>query len=547
MKALIVDGYVDEPALLGVPPYLSPHPRYCFGVFRYFNIEADYLTIDQLREKNDWHFLNDYDYLLLIAGISVPGRYLGGTPINLYEINKISNLAHRPVKMIAGPVTKGYSLHGGTRAISADFEKFEHVISKDPEIYIYELLSGEKVKSRYELIRKVIPFSGEIVKMHPYFPYVMCELELSRGCDKDIACTFCTEPLFYGRVSSREVRDVVEEVKCLYESGARYFRFGRASNILSYGSNSEKLVPEPSKIHELYSGVREVAPELKVLHTDNANPWYLVKHKDKSIKILQTIAEYNTPGDIVSFGVESFDKTVLKLNKNEENPDAIIEAVKIVNQIGGRRVDGIPKLLPGINLLFGLLGETPETYKINFDYLKKILDMGLMLRRINIRKVIAFPGTRYYKETGGKIKLNKRLFEKFKNDVREKIDFEMLKRVFPFGTLLKEVILEEKKGDVNFGRQIGSYPILVGFRGNYQKFQVLDVVVVDHGYRSITGVIYPKSINDITYKELMDIPGIGKARAELILLNRPFNNWDDLAKILNDGKILNTLKLVLTL
>jgi len=547
VKALIVDGYVDEPALLGVPPYLSPHPRYCFGVFRYFNVDTEYLTIDQLREKENWKFLNEFDYLLIIAGLSVPGRYLGGIPINLYEINKISIEADKPIKMIAGPIIKGYSLHGGTKAIKTNFKKFDHVISVDPEVYIYELLSGERVENRYELIRKITPYSGEILKKHPYFPYTMCELELSRGCDKEVACSFCTEPMFYGRVSSRKVEDIVIEVEYLYKSGARYFRFGRVSNILAYGSDFNNLTPEPLKVQELYSGVKEAAPDLKVLHTDNANPWYLMRHKNESVKILQTIVKYNTPGDVLSFGVESFDKTVLRLNKNEENPEVVIEAINIVNQIGGKRLDGVPKLLPGINLLLGLLGETTGTYEINLQYLRKILDMGLLLRRINIRQIMAFPGTKYYMKTNGKIKLNRKLFERFKNDVRKNIDYEMLKKVFPFGTLLKEVIVEQRKGDLNFGRQIGTYPILVVFRGNYNRFEPLNIVVVNHGYKSVTGIVHPKSINTVSYKELIGIEGIGKARAEKIILNRPFENWEKIYEVIGDNKVYDELKLIFTL
>lgn len=547
MKALIIDGYVDEPALLGVPPYISPHVRYCFGVFRYFNLETEYLTIDQLRDIDDWSFLNEFDYLLLIAGLTVPGRYIGGTPINLFEIRKISEKAIKPVKMIAGPVVRGYSLQGGSKAIETEFEDFDHVIAKDPEVYLYEFLSGENIRNRYEFLKKIVPLSSEIIRMHPYFPYVMCELELSRGCDKEVHCSFCTEPIFYGKISSREVRDIAEEVRYLYLSGARYFRLGRAANILAYGVSSKKPEPEPMKVQELYKEIRKEAPDLKVLHTDNANPWYLVRHRNKTIKILQTIVEYNTPGDVLSFGVESFDKKVLSLNKNETDPDAVVEAIKIVNQIGNERVNGIPKLLPGINILLGLLGERPETYRINFEYLKRILDMGLMVRRINIRQVISFPGTKHYELTKGKIKLNKREFRKFKNDVRKFIDSEMLKRVFPYGTLLKEVIVESRKGDLNFGRQIGTYPILVGFRGKYDRFDALNVTVVGYGYRSLTGFVHPASINKISFQELLEIDGIGRARAEKIILNRPFKDWKEIEKIIDDERIIDKLKLISTL
>ena len=64
-----------------------------------------------------------------------------------------------------------------------------------------------------------------------------------------------------------------------------------------------------------------------------------------------------------------------------------------MNRIGGVRKDGIPSLLPGINLLFGLIGETKATYQINFDYLEKMKELNLLIRRINMRKVMIFPNT----------------------------------------------------------------------------------------------------------------------------------------------------------
>ena len=42
----ILDCYTDEPAGLGVPPYLGTYPRYIAG---YLNEDVNYITIDDLR------------------------------------------------------------------------------------------------------------------------------------------------------------------------------------------------------------------------------------------------------------------------------------------------------------------------------------------------------------------------------------------------------------------------------------------------------------------------------------------------------------------
>ena len=46
MVYTILDCYTDEPAGLGVPPYLGTYPRYIAG---YLNEDVNYITIDDLR------------------------------------------------------------------------------------------------------------------------------------------------------------------------------------------------------------------------------------------------------------------------------------------------------------------------------------------------------------------------------------------------------------------------------------------------------------------------------------------------------------------
>jgi radical SAM superfamily enzyme with C-terminal helix-hairpin-helix motif len=50
---------------------------------------------------------------------------------------------------------------------------------------------------------------------------------------------------------------------------------------------------------------------------------------------------------------------------------------------------------------------------------------------------------------------------------------------------------------------------------------MIDVAVVDHGYRSATGVPYPLDPNTASMDELRAIPGIGTGRAGDIVVNRP--------------------------
>ncbi len=82
-RVLIVDGYTDEPAGLGVPPYLDIYPRYLYGAALKAGALPKYLTIDQVR-RDVRKYVDEAkrsELVIIIAGALVPGKYLGGEPL----------------------------------------------------------------------------------------------------------------------------------------------------------------------------------------------------------------------------------------------------------------------------------------------------------------------------------------------------------------------------------------------------------------------------------------------------------------------------------
>jgi radical SAM superfamily enzyme with C-terminal helix-hairpin-helix motif len=147
-----------------------------------------------------------------------------------------------------------------------------------------------------------------------------------------------------------------------------------------------------------------------------------------------------------------------------------------------------------------------------------------MLRRVNIRQVMAFAGTEM-SDTGADIaKEHKRNFKPYKREVRETIDNPMLQRLAPPGTVLPDVHLEYHQDGKTFGRQLGTYPLLVGLPGERELGSVVDVAITDHGYRSVTGVPYPLDVNGASMAELTAIPGVGKQTAGNIVVGRPYGS-----------------------
>ncbi|HOX34142.1 MAG TPA: radical SAM protein [Methanoregulaceae archaeon] len=531
--AVILDGYVDEPACLGVPPYIAPYIRTVAGVLHEAGYFPRYLTIDQLRcEPSRINGLNAADCVVMIAGVTVPGKYLGGTPATLTEIRQIGSAVRAGTKLIGGPIAFGWSPEGGRAAVKQAIGGFDAMLTGSVAEALDEYLRGNEPAGILDYSRSD-PWSvagSRIILQHPDFPHVMCELETARGCSHGAfgGCSFCTEP-FYGRPRYRGTGGIAAEVEALYGNGARHFRLGRQPDILAYGAGAGEFpAPVPEKIEALFSAVRSAAPEIRTLHIDNVSPATIARHEDAARAALSAIVRHHTPGDVAAFGMETADPAVVAANNLKVQPDEVFHAIEIVNGAGGMRRDGVPELLPGLNFVCGLAGETEKTYDLNEQFLARVLAAGLLVRRVNIRQLMPFPGTpAHEKNTLGK---HDRRFRAFKEHARQQFDLPMLKEVFPPGTVLRDVIVEVS-GDLSFGRQMGSYPILAGIPLRLPLRSVLDVVVVDWGMRSITALPVPVRINELPASALKWLPGIGKKNVARIIAKRPFPTLAEFRKI----------------
>ena len=168
-----------------------------------------------------------------------------------------------------------------------------------------------------------------------------------------------------------------------------------------------------------------------------------------------------------------------------------MKAIESINKYGKERgANGMPFYLPGINIIFGLAAESKKTHEINMEYLKKVLENDFWLRRINIRQVALFEGTKLYNEVGDKfLKKNKKYYWKWRNQIRQEIDFPMLQKIVPAGTVLTDLYAEIYDGNTTFMRQFGTYPLIVGVKGRYPLKQFYSVKITKHQLRSLTGEV----------------------------------------------------------
>ena len=567
---LVLDGYEDEPAAFGVPNYVGFHIRYICGVLESRGIEYTYMTVDDWRircksrlsdPEGREAILSQMDALsgvVLLAGAVVPGKYIRGTPISLRETNSLISTIPMNTPILCGGWAIRHWRNDGWSPMRPNL--FLTVQDSDATLD-HRLSTGEWSHKRRtpEQWSKwaLLGASSKSVTEHPdilapdgkHGP-LMYEIELYQGCVRfKRGCKFCIEPK-KGLPLWRPEKDVIDEITVALDSGVRNVRIGGATDIYTYRADGvedlEYPIPNPEPIIRVLNEVRD-DDRLDVLHVDNANPSIIAENIEESTEITKALVENLSDGSVLSFGLESADPSVHEKNWLNCDSEQLMAAIEHINEFGRERGPrGLPSMLPGLNFIAGLNGETDDSYRMNFNLLRKIKSKGLLLRRINIRQV----------EGRGFQSVNESAFRTFKRDVRDEIDQPMLEQMLPLGTILRglwwessgnrirlpEHVIDPKHRDpsihgssgITFGRQMGAYPILVGVPYLIPLETGSDVMVTGHGKRSISAVELGLNFSDATQQQLEAIPGIGRNSSWRIVSHR--------AKMAREGDPIESLQ-----
>ena len=553
---LVIDGYEDEPAAFGVPNYLGFHIRYICGVLESRGITYTYMTIDQWRIHHKHKLsdqngrmklkkeLSELDGAVILAGAIVPGKYIRGTPISRRELDQFLSIfpSDQPV-LCGGWAIRHWRYDGWTPLRNNLF-----CTVQDTDASLNHFLSTNTWKNKKRTAEQWSDWayhgsSSKSVIHHPDLftedgrnGPLTYEVELYQGCVRfKRGCKFCIEPK-KGMPIWREEKDILNEINSAIESGVRNVRLGGATDIYTYRAEGVKdmeyPIPNPGPILNILSELRN-NEGLEILHVDNANPSIIAENLEISSEITKGMVKHLSDGAVLSFGLESADPNVHSMNWLNCNPEQLFTAIRHINEFGRERGPrGLPKLLPGLNFIAGLNGETESTYQMNLNLLKQLRSKKLWIRRINIRQV----------EGLGFQEIPSELFNDFKQKVRNEIDKPLLQEMFPLGSILKRVWWESHgdrirdpnqvtnskhhdasiygKSGLTFGRQIGAYPILIGVPYQIPLETESDILVTGHGMRSISGVEVNLNINEATENQFSAVPGIGNKGAWRIVSNR---------------------------
>ncbi len=467
---VIIDCYTDEPSGLGVPPYLSVHSRYIAGALEEKKLPYRYLTIDDLRHSNkENHFKNSYNKRILnttrnkdnvdeilksakniytVMGCFVKYEYVSAEPPTFIEVEKLLKTKCNK----STPKILFYAL-GGDKLTKESIRRtipqglFNKIIFGNTYSYFLEE-KQKKFLTNYDKLKSISIKSASILKQLSR-PLII-EIETATGCNRKPGCTFCIEGLRGLPLQFRNREDIVTEIKSLYDNGARYFRLGKQPNFYAYkGCN-------PREIELLFKHIWEACPKIKTLHIDNVSPHNV--NTCEGQKITEIVARYCTDGNITPFGVESFDPNIRDACNLNGTLNDILESIKIVNKYGKKRgKTGVPKLLPGINIIYGLDGQTKKTLNYNLQHFEKILKSGNWVRRVFVRKLTSPFGEQFDDYTNDHLKE----FNEWQEKIEREFIMPMLQKVFPIGLEISGLRMEMYKNNDSLLRQMATCPIRI--------------------------------------------------------------------------------------
>lgn len=595
IRTALIDGYLDEPSCLGVPPYVSPHVRYLYGALIDGGIRREdisYFTADGLREEIDFRngeakketALEEFDLVLVMAGTTVPGNYLRGRPLSLAEINDLGQNVFYPTLVLCGPLNMVLASLPGSEEIRSGFDITAGEISA-ADIYLRLCrrenkrgnIDPEKLESDINagggqyITRALARWSqtgAEIFSRHPQHPRLVAELETFRGCPRARHCKFCSEQL--KQISyQRPPGDISDEVKAIANREIHNFRLGCQTDLLAYHGNlscdidsTEGIIEEENEV--LGSGRTNNFSSQGFNRADSeGEPSHSCQKKtDFNLKALEKLYS----------GIRMADPELNVLHLDNINPGPVArspdwgrKALQIItdhNTPGDVAALGLESADPEVLAANNIDTDVELTYKaikiINEIGGQREAGIPQLLPGLNF--LFGLKGERqetyqhnmnFLQKIKGEGLLLRRInvrqvnplgryasrevdynkFKKFKQRVNEEINRPMLKEVFPRGTVLTGLWPEKQKGHLTYARQPASYPILVGIPGDHMDKNVMQAQVIDYGYRSITALAYPFYVNEATRTELEHIPGIGGRRAGRIVAEKP-RNRKELKKLL---------------
>jgi len=530
-KVVVVDGFSDLPFSLGTPPLMGAEVRYLAGACwdRDENARVIYVTLDDLKTGRKSSLLDGADLVFAYAGVRQASPLV--QPSNVVETGQVSDIREiadyvaylKCPKILGGP----YVLANNGKV--DDRLGFDVVVTGDLSKYAHELLAeGGRIDSvdpslqrtNQDLATYSLHGAGLAIQSAGYPSFLSCVVELYRGCPSASlgGCSFCHETRFT-TVDYRPVQDVLAEISKLSELGCENVVLECPCFFSYFSSPTEdgQVKLDHAAIEKLLEGARTVAPDLKGLHIANANPRTIVEDPEESVKILKAIVANCSDANFINLRVITFDEEVQLQNNTPASADQSRRAVEMLAEQGRPTgPSGLPRILPTIELVYGLPGERQRSLDVNLRNLRELADAGL-IRGVIARPLFPIPGTPVSKRED----LPKT--EGLESHLKElqAVNRAAEARLIQPGQLVREVYTYRILGGLAMAKKVGVNGLEVRIHGSSQANIVQDVRItsaMSAGLEALTQPLTPKTVS----RELLRlIPEMTDDRIDRFMRSRP--------------------------
>lgn len=225
--------------------------------------------------------------------------------------------------------------------------------------YLLENLdeTGEKgiaVKlSRVETYDDILPLRKEGISAW---------IAVMRGCDK--FCSFCVVPYTRGRERSRQLENIVSEVKQLWEEGYK--------EVTLLGQNVNSYKSGEFDFSGLLKACAEAVPQMRIR--------FITSHpQDFSLKLIETIASYNNLCKYIHLPIQSGSNRVLELMKRNYTVEHYLNLIEQTRKI-------IPDVTFSTDIISGFPTETEEEHKMTLEIMKEVKFDGAYMFKYSPRE-----------------------------------------------------------------------------------------------------------------------------------------------------------------
>lgn len=229
---------------------------------------------------------------------------------------------------------------------------------------------------------------GTTINLNDYYPFStqykrFGPMEITRGCP--YGCSFCqTTRIFGANVRHRKVEFIEENLDIMNHYGLKDFR-AVTPNALSYGSCDGKTI-NLNEIHKLLITVKKKLSGKIYFGSfpSEVRPEHIT---EESIKLIKEFID----NDTIILGAQTGSTKMLEMCHRGHSIEDVYNAVDILIR---------HKLIPSVDFIFGLPGESKFDIDCSIKVMKDLINMGA---RIHAHTFMPLPQTPFMNKKGGTI------------------------------------------------------------------------------------------------------------------------------------------------